>query len=215
MSYLYIYTKKKRVLCYNGNARCKGEFFGEGFGERLSHCGGRGGVSGRCCRLRGDCGSGFVSVSVGTGTASGWESRTPAANSGPTSDPRDPSRVRPPLPPPSFSSVVVRGEGPMTSLTMLPRSTAWDGDVSGSVSCEAADGGGHTLSWKMEPDSDARGRKRRGGDDGTGEVESTGGEKSGCQYVYGWEDGMLPLPLPPLGPRDRALRVTKGSSLSV
>ena len=75
----------------------------------------------------------------------------------------------------------------MTSSTMLPRSTAWDGDVSGSVNCEAAFGGGHTLSWKMEPDSDARGRKRRGGDDGTGEAVRRYGDsgRCECEYAYG------------------------------
>ena len=199
------------MLCYNGVTRCKGEFFGEGFGERLSHCGGRGGVIGRSNGLRGDCGSGFVSVSVVGPTS---ESGSPAAKSGPVSELRDPSRVRPPLPPPpSFSSVVVRGEGPMTSLTILPRSTAWDGDVSGSINCDAADGGGHTLSWKMEPDSDARGRKRRGGDDGTGEAVRTYGESGWCEYEYAYGlNGALSLPLSPLGPRERC--VAKGSSCS-
>jgi hypothetical protein len=69
----------------------------------------------------------------------------------------------------------------MTSLTMLPRSTAWDGDVSGSVS---ADGGGQTLSWKMEPDSDAWGRKRRGDD--IGEAVRTGGGGESCEYAYAY-----------------------------
>ena len=59
----------------------------------------------------------------------------------------------------------------MTALTILPRSTACDADVSGSVSC--ADGGGQTLSWNIEPDSDARARKSNGGDDWTGDVVRT------------------------------------------
>ena len=120
-----------------------------------------------------------MSVSVGTVLGSKSGSGEAAGKSGPVSDPRDPLRAWPPPPPPSFSSSVARGEGPMTSSTMLPRSTAWDGDVSGSVSCEAADGGGQTLSWKMEPDSDARGRKRRGGDEEIGEAVRTGGGESG------------------------------------
>ena len=35
--------------------------------------------------------------------------------------------------------------------------------MSGSISNEA--GGGHTASWNIEPDSDARARRRRGGED--------------------------------------------------
>ncbi len=70
----------------------------------------------------------------------------------------------------------------MTSSTILPRTTACDGDVSGSVSCDAADGGGQTLSWKIEPDSDARGRKRRGEADGTGEAVRACGESGRCEY---------------------------------
>lgn len=161
------YINKRKY--YNARAICKGELFGEGFGERLSHRGGRGGVcggvSGGCSGLRGDCGSGFVSVSVGTASS--------ASNSGPISDTPDSSRGWPR--PPAV---------PMTSSTMLPRSTAWDGDVSGSVSCDAADGGGHTLSWKIEPDSDARGRNRRGGDDGTGEPGRPCGISDSCEYAY-------------------------------
>lgn len=34
--------------------------------------------------------------------------------------------------------------------------------MSGSISCEDADGGGQTLSWNMDPDSEARARRRRG-----------------------------------------------------
>jgi hypothetical protein len=55
----------------------------------------------------------------------------------------------------------------MTSVTMRARSTLCEGDVSGSMSCEAAEGGGQTLSWNMEPDSDARTRRRRGGEEDT------------------------------------------------
>jgi hypothetical protein len=40
------------------------------------------------------------------------------------------------------------------------------------MSWEAADGGGQTLSWKMDPDSEARARSRRGG------VNDEGGDKS-------------------------------------
>jgi hypothetical protein len=36
------------------------------------------------------------------------------------------------------ASIIIR------SLTILPTSTAWDGDVRGPVSCDAADGGGQT-----------------------------------------------------------------------
>jgi hypothetical protein len=49
----------------------------------------------------------------------------------------------------------------MTSSTMRVRSIFCEGVVSGSVSC---DGGGQTLSWNIEPDSDARGRNKRGGE---------------------------------------------------
>jgi hypothetical protein len=49
----------------------------------------------------------------------------------------------------------------MTSVTTRARSTLCEGYVSGSMSCEAADGGGHTPSWNMEPDSEARVRSRR------------------------------------------------------
>lgn len=35
--------------------------------------------------------------------------------------------------------------------------------MSGSISCEEAAGGGQTLSWNMDPDSEARARSRRGG----------------------------------------------------
>jgi hypothetical protein len=35
--------------------------------------------------------------------------------------------------------------------------------VSGSISCEEAAGGGQTLSWNMDPDSEARARSRCGG----------------------------------------------------
>jgi len=174
--------RKEGILYHNACGRCIGEFFGDGFGERLSHCGGRGGVSGCCNGLRGECGSGFVSARAGTASRSGsWSPAEDEANSGPISDVPDHSRARPRLRPllsPPLSSEVV---GPMTSLTMLPRSTACDGEVSGSVSCDAADGGGHTLSWKMEPDSDARARNRRGGDDGTGECD---GESGRCEYEY-------------------------------
>jgi hypothetical protein len=44
------------------------------------------------------------------------------------------------------------------------------------MSCEAADGGGQTLSWKMDPDSEARARSRRGG---VSDVEG-GVEKDTC-----------------------------------
>lgn len=103
----------------------------------------------------------------------------------------------------------------MTSLTMLPRSTAWEGDVSGSVKCE---GGGHTLSWKMEPDSDACGRKRRGGDEGAGEAVRTNGESGRCIYGCAWGKDGGGLALPPLGPCEMcvvAKGVAKGSSWSL
>lgn len=92
----------------------------------------------------------------------------------------DPSRVGPlRLPTAPLSSEA----GPITSLTILPRSTAFAADVSGSVSCDAADGGGHTLSWNMDPDSDARARNRSGGDEEIGEVERPCGGESGV-YAY-------------------------------
>lgn len=91
----------------------------------------------------------------------------------------DPSRVGPLRPTAPLSSET----GPITSWTMLPRSTACAGDVSGSVSCDAADGGGHTLSWNIDPDSDARARNRRGGDAGIGEVVRACGGESGL-YPY-------------------------------
>jgi len=93
-------------------------------------------------------------------TGSGERAGAGAGNSGATSG-RDVSRM--PVP--------VRCEGPMTSLTIRPRSTLCEGDVRGSMSCE---GGGQTLSWNIEPDSDARARRRRGGD-GDDEVESAAG----------------------------------------
>jgi len=52
--------------------------------------------------------------------------------------------------------------------------------VSGSISCEAADGGGQTLSWNMEPDSEARARSRRGG---VNDVE--GGGKDADKDTFG------------------------------
>ena len=51
----------------------------------------------------------------------------------------------------------------MTSVTTRVRSTLCEGYVSGSINWEAADGGGQTLSWNMDPDSEARARNRRGG----------------------------------------------------
>jgi hypothetical protein len=72
--------------------------------------------------------------------------------------------------------------------------------VSGSMSCEAADGGGHTLSWNIEPDSDARTRNRRGE-----EVETLGGRACACDdcereyidWAYGPGPGPGPGPVPP------------------
>lgn len=61
--------------------------------------------------------------------------------------------------------------GPMMSVTMRARSTF--GDVSGSISCETAGSGGQTLSWNMEPDSEARAHSRRGGVNG----DEGGGDK--------------------------------------
>lgn len=53
----------------------------------------------------------------------------------------------------------------------------------GSISCEAADGGGQTLSWNMDPDSEARARSRRGG---VSDVEGggKGANKDTCAGVY-------------------------------
>jgi len=57
--------------------------------------------------------------------------------------------------------------------------------VSGSISCEAADGGGQTLSWNMDPDSEARARSRRGG---VRDVEGGGkADKDTCARE--WDDG--------------------------
>jgi hypothetical protein len=54
--------------------------------------------------------------------------------------------------------------------------------VSGSISCEDAEGGGQTLSWNMDPDSEARARRRRGG---VSDVE--GADKDTFAGVY--DDG--------------------------
>ena len=54
-------------------------------------------------------------------------------------------------------------EGPITSSTIFPKFTDDDASVSGSTNRLASPGGGHTASWKMEPDSEAR-RPRRCGD---------------------------------------------------
>jgi hypothetical protein len=50
------------------------------------------------------------------------------------------------------------------------------------MSCEAADGGGQTLSWNMDPDSEARARSRRGGvsDEVGGGKRGGGVEKETC-----------------------------------
>jgi hypothetical protein len=149
-----------------GWVRCSGEPLGEGFGERFSQCmrGGVGGVGGddggdRCnsnCESDEDRrqSSGFVAASVSGGGierrsgGSGDSSfcscwRAAAGSSGPVS---------------------CGACDPMTSVMMRARSTLCDGDVSGSMSCEAAEGGGQTPSRNMEPDSDARTRRRRGGE---------------------------------------------------
>jgi hypothetical protein len=65
----------------------------------------------------------------------------------------------------------------MTSVMMRARFTLCEGEVSGSISCDAADGGGHTLSWNMEPVSEARARSRRGGVNGDEGGGSGGGGK--------------------------------------
>lgn len=54
-------------------------------------------------------------------------------------------------------------EGPITSSTIFPKFTDDDASVSGSTNRLASPGGGHTASWKMEPDSEAR-KPRRCGD---------------------------------------------------
>jgi hypothetical protein len=58
--------------------------------------------------------------------------------------------------------------------------------VSGSISCEAVDGGGQTLSWNMDPDSEARARNRRGG---VSDVE--GGDNGADKDTFGcvYDDG--------------------------
>ena len=153
-----------------------GELLGDGFGDRFSQgvgCGSGGGVTGG----DGDCDSdrsqlsGFILAKArvsggvvtncsgsdsscsctGSGERAGAGAMVGEGNSGPTSGI-------------GVSRMLVRCKGPMTSLTMRPRSTLCEGDVSGSISCEAAEGGGQTLSWNIEPDSDARARSRRGGD---------------------------------------------------
>ena len=48
------------------------------------------------------------------------------------------------------------------------------------MSCEAADGGGQTLSWNMDPDSEARGRSRCAG---VGDVER-GGKDADMLYAF-------------------------------
>lgn len=164
---------------------CSGkcEAFGEGFGERLNHRA-RGGVAGGDgveggCNCDSDCGcdcesdeerrrqsSGFMFGGISASVSGGGEvidlRRSPSSCTSCTC---------------SCSRVAVATEessgpisdavpcGPMISDTMRPRSTPCEGDVSGSINCEAAEGGGQTLSWNMEPDSDARARSRRGGED--------------------------------------------------
>ena len=55
--------------------------------------------------------------------------------------------------------------------------------MSGSI---RADGGGQTLSWNMEPDSEVRARSRRGGVSGT---EGGGGRSKGAgKGVWGRDD---------------------------
>jgi len=58
--------------------------------------------------------------------------------------------------------------------------------VSGSISCEAADGGGQTLSWNMDPDSEARARSRRGG---VSDVEGRGKGADEDTFARVWDDG--------------------------
>lgn len=48
------------------------------------------------------------------------------------------------------------------------------------MSWEAADGGGQTLSWNMEPDSEARARRRRGGVSDSDVVGAGGVENVTC-----------------------------------
>jgi hypothetical protein len=57
--------------------------------------------------------------------------------------------------------------------------------VSGSIICEAADGGGHTLSWNMEPVSEPRARSKRGGVNGD---EGGGGEGAGKGMMCACDD---------------------------
>lgn len=54
--------------------------------------------------------------------------------------------------------------------------------MSGSIS---PDGGGQTLSWNMEPDSEARARRRRGGVNGD---EGGGGSKGAGKKVCACDD---------------------------
>jgi hypothetical protein len=53
--------------------------------------------------------------------------------------------------------------------------------------CEAADGGGQTLSWNMEPDSEARARRRRGGMSDVSDAE--GGCKGKDKFAGVCDDG--------------------------
>ena len=57
--------------------------------------------------------------------------------------------------------------------------------MSGSISCEADDGGGQTLSWNMDPDSEARARNRRGG-----VRDVVGGPKGAAKATFAcvWDD---------------------------
>lgn len=58
------------------------------------------------------------------------------------------------------------------------------------MSCEAAEGGGQTLSWNMDPDSEARARSSRGGgvsDDVEGCADAKGADKDAC--ARGYDDG--------------------------
>ena len=162
---------------------CSGECeaFGEGFGERLNH-GERGGVAGGDgveggCNCDCNCGCDNESDEGRGGQSSGFVfgGASSSVSGGEIIDRRSP---------PSCTScscscscscprdVPAKGSSgpvscalpcaPMMSLTMRARSTLCEGDVSGSM---RAEGGGQTLSWNIEPDSDARARSRRGGED--------------------------------------------------
>ena len=191
-----------------GCVRCNdnGELLGEGFSGRVSQGGGEGGCGGSgsgsggssgsgggdgvCDGDDGDCKSGCgdklsglvrARVDKGRGSIEPRRSPSPPGSTPCSCSCPSPSPCSGEEPSGSSSSGSASG-GPMTSVTMRARFTLWEGCVSGSI---RADGGGQTLSWNMEPDSEARARSRRGGVRGE---EDGGGSKGAGKGVCGRDD---------------------------